>query len=104
MDTVVITKENFADEVLNTTKPVLLDFWASWCLPCRIAAPIVEEIAAENPGAKVGKINVDEERELVEAFNIMSMPTFVVLKGGEVVSAFSGVKSKAYILGMLGIG
>ncbi len=104
MDTVTITKDNFIDEVLNSPKPVLLDFWASWCLPCRIAASIVEEIAAENPEAKVGKVNVDEERELVEAFNIMAMPTFVVLKDGKVVSAFSGVKPKAYMLDMLGIG
>jgi thioredoxin 1 len=101
MKTVIITKDNFEEEVINSSKPVLLDFWAQWCIPCLMISPIIEEIAGETEAVKVGKINVDEEPELVEAFNIMAMPTFIVLKYGEVVSAVSGIKPKSYILNML---
>jgi thioredoxin 1 len=96
-----ITKHNFEDEVMNSSKPVLLDFWAKWCLPCLMASPIIEEIAGEEEGVKVGKVNVDEEPELVEAFNIMAMPTFIVLKDGEVISTVTGIKPKAVLLNML---
>lgn len=101
MKAVQITKSNFEDEVLNFENPVLLDFWADWCMPCRMVSPIVEEIAEETDGAKVGKINVDEEPELVAAFGIMAMPTLIVLKNGEVVSAATGVRPKEVILKML---
>jgi thioredoxin 1 len=97
-----ITKNNFEKEVINSDKPVLLDFWASWCGPCRMVGPIVEQVAEETINtAKVGKINVDEEPELAQAFNIMSIPTLVVLKQGKVVQSAVGVKQKQAILSML---
>jgi thioredoxin 1 len=97
-----ITKHNFEQEVTNSDKPVLLDFWASWCGPCRMVGPIVEQVAEETINtAKVGKINVDEEPELAQAFNIMSIPTLVVMKHGKVVHSAVGVKPKQAILSML---
>jgi thioredoxin 1 len=97
-----ITKKNFEQEVINSDKPVLLDFWASWCGPCRMVGPIVEQVAEETINtAKVGKINVDEEPELAQAFNIMSIPTLVVVKHGKVVQSVVGVKQKQAILSML---
>lgn len=97
-----ITKNNFNQEVINSDKPVLLDFWASWCGPCRMVGPIVEQVAEEKINtAKVGKINVDEEPELAQAFNIMSIPTLVVIKNGKVVQSAVGVKPKQEILSML---
>ena len=96
-----INKNNFQNEVLNSEKPVLLDFWASWCGPCRMVSPIVDEIAAERGDIKVGKVNVDEERELAGQFGVMSIPTLVVIKGGRVVNQTVGARPKSQILAML---
>ena len=96
-----INKNNFQNEVLNSEKPVLLDFWASWCGPCRMVSPIVDEIAAERGDIKVGKINVDEQPELAGRFGVMSIPTLVVMKGGKVVNQIVGARPKAQILAML---
>ncbi|NLU53286.1 MAG: thioredoxin [Clostridiaceae bacterium] len=102
MSVLKITKNNFAQEVENSDKPVLLDFWASWCGPCRMLSPIVEQVAEETINkAKVGKINVDEEPELAQAFRVMSIPTLVVMKNGKVVKSSVGFKSKDAILSML---
>jgi len=101
MSYINITSENFHEEVINSEKPVLLDFWASWCGPCRMIAPIVEEIAAERSDIKVGKINVDEEPTLATQFGVMSIPTLVVLKDGEVVNQAVGVRPKAQILSLI---
>ena len=98
---VSITKSNFQEEVLQSSVPVLLDFWASWCGPCRMVAPVLEEIAAQRPDIKVGKINVDEQMELAAAFKVMSIPTLVVMKDGEVVNQTVGAMPKAQILAML---
>ena len=96
-----INKNNFQNEVMNADKPVLLDFWASWCAPCRMVVPIIEEIASERVDIKVGKINVDEQPELANKFGIMSIPTLVVMKNGKIVQRVSGVRSKNTILEML---
>ena len=96
-----INKNNFQNEVLNSEKPVLLDFWASWCGPCRMVSPIVDEIAAERGDIKVGKVNVDEDRELAAQFGVMSIPTLVVMKGGKVVNQMVGARPKSQILAML---
>lgn len=100
MSVINVTKANF-DEIKSSEKPVLLDFYADWCGPCRMVAPFVHEIAEENPQYVVGKINVDDEPELAMAFDVMTIPTLVVLKGGEVVNQVSGVRPKAQILAML---
>ena len=100
MSVINVTKANF-DEIKNSEKVVLLDFYADWCGPCRMVAPFVHEIAEENPQYVVGKINVDDEPELAMAFDVMTIPTLVVLKGGEVVNQVSGVRPKAQILAML---
>jgi len=101
MSALNINKNNFQEEVLNSNKPVLLDFWAPWCGPCRMVVPIVEEIARERADIKVGKINVDEQPELASKFGIMSIPTLVVMKDGEVVNQAMGARPKAAILDML---
>ncbi len=101
MSAINIDKNNFQNEVLNSDKTVLLDFWASWCAPCRMVVPIVEEIANEHRDIKVGKINVDEEPELVNKFSIMSIPTLVVMKNGKIVQQVSGARPKNAILEML---
>ena len=101
MSVISINKSNF-DEVKNSSKIVLLDFYADWCGPCRMVSPIVDEIANENPDILVGKINVDEEPELASAFSVMSIPTLVVLKDGKIVNQSMGAKPKAQILAMLG--
>lgn len=101
MSAINISKNNFENEVLNSDKTVLLDFWASWCAPCRMVVPIVEEIAGERRDIKVGKINVDEEPELANKFSIMSIPTLVVMKNGKIVQQVSGARPKNAILEML---
>ena len=101
MSVVKITKENFQKEVLQSQKPVLLDFWASWCGPCRMVAPIVDGIAGERPDIKVGKVNVDEQRELAAAFQILSIPTLLVMRQGKVVSQTMGARPKQQILALL---
>ena len=100
MSVINVTKANF-DEIKNSEKVVLLDFYADWCGPCRMVAPFVHEIAEENTQYVVGKINVDDEPELAMAFDVMTIPTLVVIKGGEVVNQVSGVRPKAQILAML---
>ena len=101
MSAININKNNFQNEVLNSDKKVLLDFWAPWCGPCRMVVPIVEEIAGERPDIKVGKINVDEEAELASQFGIMSIPTLVVIENGKIVNQVMGARPKESILGML---
>ena len=102
MSTLKITKDNFEQEVLKSDKPVLLDFWAEWCGPCRMVGPVVEEISKDVAGsAKVGKINVDEEMELAQAFNVMSIPTLVVIKDGKVANQTVGFQSKEALLNLL---
>ena len=101
MSAVDINKNNFQDEVMNADKPVLLDFWAPWCGPCRMVVPIVEEIARERSDIKVGKINVDEQPELAGQFGVMSIPTLLVMKNGKVVNRSMGAKPKNAILAML---
>ena len=101
MAVLIITKENFEEEVLKSDKPVLLDFWATWCGPCRMVGPVIEQIAAEHPEIKVGKINVDEQNELAGAFRVMSIPTLVAVKDGKVVNQTVGVQPKAQILALL---
>ena len=98
----VITKANFDEIVLKSEKTVLIDFWASWCGPCKMIAPIIEEIANEHPEYTVGKVNVDDEGELARQFGIMSIPTLVILKGGREVSRIIGYRQKADILAELG--
>ena len=101
MSVLTITKDNFEAEVLNSEKPVLLDFWATWCGPCRMVAPIVEEIAGEREDILVGKINVDEEMELAVQFGIISIPTLAVMKNGELTNKAVGYMPKAEILKLL---
>ena len=101
MSTINININNFQEEVLNSDKPVLLDFWASWCGPCRMVAPILEEIANERTDIKVGKINVDEEPELAGQFGVMSIPTLVVMKDGKIANQALGARPKEAILALL---
>ena len=101
MSVININKNNFQEVVMHSDKPVLLDFWASWCGPCRMVSPIVDEIAAERSDIKVGKINVAEQPELAVQFGVMSIPTLVVMKNGKVVNQATGVRPKAQILAML---
>ena len=101
MSAININKNNFQNEVMNADKPVLLDFWAPWCAPCRMVGPIIEEIASEHADIKVGKINVDEQPELANKFGIMSIPTLVVMKNGKIIQQVSGARPKNAILQML---
>ena len=101
MSAININKNNFRNDVLDSEKPVLLDFWASWCGPCRMVSPIVDEIAAERGDIKVGKVNVDEQPELAAQFGVMSIPTLVVMKGGKVANQMVGARPKSQILAML---
>jgi thioredoxin 1 len=101
MAVLTITNENFETEVLQADKPVLLDFWASWCGPCRMVSPIVDQIAEERTDIKVGKINVDEQGDLAQQFGVMSIPTLIVMKNGKVVNRAVGAMPKANILALL---
>ena len=101
MSVLTVTQENFESEILKSEKPVLLDFWATWCGPCRMVSPTVDEIAEENPQYKVGKVNVDEQPSLAAAFRIESIPTLVVIKDGKITNLAVGVKTKQEILSML---
>lgn len=101
MSVIAIHRDNFEKEVLNSSKPVLLDLWAPWCGPCRMVGPIVDEIANERSDIKVGKINVDEQPELARRFGVMSIPMLVVIKDGKLVNQAVGARPKAQILSML---
>ena len=101
MSVKVITKDNFDAEVLKETKPVLLDFWASWCGPCRMVSPIIDEIANERADLKVGKVNVDEQPELAAKFGVMSIPTLIVFKNGEEIDRSVGALPKARLQALL---
>jgi len=101
MKYITITKDNFEEEVIKSDKPVLLDFWASWCGPCRMIAPTIEEIAEENDTIKVGKINVDDECDLSLQFGIQSIPTLIVIKDGKVANQAVGAMPKENILALL---
>ncbi|MCD7980754.1 MAG: thioredoxin [Clostridiales bacterium] len=101
MSIITITKNNFESEVVNSDRPVLVDFWASWCGPCRMVSPIVDEIAGERADVKVGKINVDEEQDLAVRFQVMSIPTLMLFENGEMVKQAVGAQPKAQILSML---
>ena len=101
MSAININKENFKEEVLNSEKKVLLDFWAPWCGPCRMVVPLVEEIAQERSDIKVGKVNIDEQPELANHFGIMSIPTLMVMENGRIISQSQGARPKKAILAML---
>ena len=101
MNAMNITRSNFQQEVLDSHETVLVDFWASWCGPCRMLAPVVDEIAEENPNLKVCKVNIDEQPELASQFQIMSIPTLMVFKDGKVVNQSLGVQPKKKILSMI---
>jgi len=102
MSVTTLTKENFKSEVLESEKTVLIDFWASWCGPCKMVSPVIDEIAEETPSIKVGKVNVDEQPELAQQFGVMSIPTLVVMEGGKIVNKGVGAMPKAQILGLIG--
>ena len=102
MAVVTITKENFEQEVLQSAKPVLLDFWASWCGPCRMLSPVMDEVAEERTDVKVGKVNVDEQPELAGQFGVMSIPTLLVFEQGKLVRQAVGARPKASVLDLLG--
>lgn len=102
MAEITITTDNFEDEVLKSEVPVLVDFWATWCGPCKMLSPVVSEIAEESDGSyKVGKINVDEQMDLAEKYNVMSIPTVIVFKNGEPAATSVGVVPKSKLLALL---
>ena len=101
MSAINVNKNNFHEEVIQSDKPVLMDFWAPWCGPCRVVVPIIEEIANERPDIKVVKINVDEEQELAGQFGVMSIPTLVVMKDGKITNKAMGAKPKNQILDLI---
>ena len=101
MSAMHINNQNFHEEVMKSEKPVLVDFWASWCGPCRMVGPIIDEIAAEHPEYKVVKINIDEEPELASQYRVVSIPTLLVMKDGQVVQQSVGARPKNQILAMM---
>ena len=101
MSVIHIDRNNFQREALNSDRPVLLDFWAPWCAPCRMVGPILDEIAEERSDVKVAKINIDEQPELASQFGVMSIPTLMVMKEGRIVQQAAGARPKAQILSML---
>lgn len=101
MAAIKITADNFENEVMNSDKPVLIDFWAEWCGPCQMLLPIVEELAKEVEDVKICKVNVDDQRELAKKFTVMSIPTLIVIKDGKVAERSVGVKSKEELLNMI---
>ena len=101
MSVVTVTSENFDKEVMQSTVPVLIDFWAAWCGPCRMLSPVVDEIAEEQNDTKVCKVNVDEQPELARRFGVMSIPTLVVMNNGEIVKKSLGVQPKSSVMSML---
>lgn len=101
MSVIHADKNNFGEIVLNSDKPVLVDFWATWCGPCRMIAPILEELAEENPDVKIVKVDVDENPELARKYQVMSIPALFVIKNGEVVAQSLGVKPKAQLQALL---
>ena len=101
MSAITVTSENFQDVVMNSDKPVLLDFWAPWCGPCRMVGPIIDEIAGERSDITVGKVYVDEQVALAQRFRVMSIPTLMVIKNGQVVHQSAGARPKAQILELL---
>ena len=101
MSAITVTSENFQDVVMNSDKPVLLDFWAPWCGPCRMVGPIIDEIAGERSDIPVGKVNVDEQVALAQQFRVMTIPTLMVIKNGQVVHQSAGARPKAQILELL---
>ena len=101
MSVITINKENFHKEVLESDKPVLVDFWASWCGPCRMLSPTIDELAEENPHIKVAKVNVDEQQELASQFAVMTIPSLFVFKNGKLVNRTVGVKTKPELLDLL---
>lgn len=103
MAAIEITKNNFTEEVLNSDKPVLIDFYANWCGPCKMLAPVIEELAGEVTNAKICKVNVDEQQELAAKYKVMSIPTLVVIKDGQTVNTSVGAKSKDAIKQMLNV-
>ena len=102
MAVITITKENFEAEVLKSAQPVLLDFWATWCGPCRMLSPIVDEVAEERTDVKVGKVNVDEQPDLAAEFGVMSIPTLLVFRDGKLVNQSVGARPKSGVLALLG--
>jgi len=104
MSELILTKDNFEAEVLKSDIPVLVDFWASWCGPCRMLAPVIEDLAKELSGkAKVGKVSVDEEEQVAVQYNIMSIPTVILFKDGKVAATSTGVKNKAQLIDTFGL-
>ena len=101
MSVYIITNENYEKEVERSDRPVLLDFWADWCGPCRMVSPVIDEIASEHPEYKVGKINVDDQKELASRFGVMSIPSLFVLRDGKVINQSTGALPKNKILEML---
>ncbi|MBQ9364737.1 MAG: thioredoxin [Schwartzia sp.] len=101
MEPITITDDNFKQEVLEAKEPVLIDFWAAWCGPCKMMSPVVDEIAGEVSGIKVGKVNVDDNQELAQKFNVMSIPTLILFKGGKPTKHSVGVVPKDVILDLL---
>ncbi len=103
MEVIHLNRNNFQQEVMLSDKPVLVDFWASWCGPCRMVSPLIDELAKETSTAKIAKVNVDEEEELAEKFSVMSIPTLVVFKNGKIVNRVVGVRSKTEIAKMINV-